>query len=1111
MKENQKITVTLKEGKSIKDICSTKKTSNTQLVEEQLRVSEEKYRNLITKMMNAFALHEIIFDEKGELFDYKFLEVNPAWEKTIGIKSVDVIGKTIREVFPEIGNLWTEKYAEVVKTGVPEEFEYYATVTQKYFYCYVYIPEQGKIAIIFNDTTEQRQEEERVKESEKRFRSVFDQAAVGVARVNIDGSWLEVNAKFCNIIGYTNEELLKKTFKDITHPDDLQTDIDYINQLLNNEIKTYTINKRYLKKGGGVVWVKLTESLVRKINNDPDYFIGVVEDITSQKNDQDTLIENEKKYRSIFDQAAVGVARVNLDGSWVEVNAKFCDIIGYSNDELLTKRLSDITHPDDLQADLDYLNQLLNDDIKTFSMSKRYLKKNGDIAWVNLTGSLARKTNNEPDYFIGIVKDITSQKKDQDDLHESEKKFRAVFEQAGGYNMILDPNTSDGIPIIVDANKAACEIHGYSREEFIGRPVSDVDDEAGKLLVKKRTAEIMTGEPFFVENIHVCKDGTSFPVSVNAKRVDIGEKTSFIFTTEYDISEQKEAEALLQKANSLLMKLSDTIPAAIYQYRLYPDGSFSFPYASVGIEDLYEVSAENVMNNAQAVFDVIHPDDSSMLIDSISKSAETMTLWDIEYRVQLPKKGLRWLQGHSKPERLKDGSILWHGFMEDITDRKTIEFELKEQKNILDHQAHHDALTGLPNRVLFNDRLKKAIQTAKRKKTKMALLFIDLDHFKEINDSLGHDVGDEILKAVSRRLKEVVRDEDTIARLGGDEFTVTLEELSQTQAASLIANKLLEVLSKPMNVNGNILYVSSSIGISIYPDDGGSTQNLLKYADSAMYKAKAEGRNNFQYYNSTMTELAFERVVMETSLRVALKEEQFVVHYQPQVNAKTDTLIGMEALVRWQHPTMGIVSPAKFIPLAESTGLIVELDRFVMKTAMNQIAKWYKDGLNPGVLALNLAVKQLQEKDFIDILHKLIKETKCKAEWIGLEVTESQIMTNPDEAIKLLTQISDLGIELAVDDFGTGYSSLAYLTRLPIDKLKIDQAFIRNLPENEEDSTIARAVIALAKSLNLRVIAEGVETQEQKDFIVENGCETIQGYFYSKAISAEKMETLLSI
>ena len=258
-----------------------------------------------------------------------------------------------------------------------------------------------------------------------------------------------------------------------------------------------------------------------------------------------------------------------------------------------------------------------------------------------------------------------------------------------------------------------------------------------------------------------------------------------------------------------------------------------------------------------------------------------------------------------------------------------------------------------------------------------------------------------------------------------------------------------------------------------------------------------------------MTEQVLERVVMETSLRSGLKNGEFVVYYQPQVNGTKNIIIGMEALVRWKHPTKGLVSPTKFIPLAESTGLIVELDRYVMKTAMAQVSQWYKEGLSPGILAMNLAVKQLQKKDFIPIFKKLMKETNCKSEWIELEVTEGQIMTHPEEAIKILQEISDLGIELAVDDFGTGYSSLAYLKRLPINKLKIDQTFVRDLPDCEEDVGITKAVIALANSLNLKVIAEGVETKAQRDFLVENGCENIQGYFYSKPIPADEFENIL--
>lgn len=440
---------------------------------------------------------------------------------------------------------------------------------------------------------------------------------------------------------------------------------------------------------------------------------------------------------------------------------------------------------------------------------------------------------------------------------------------------------------------------------------------------------------------------------------------------------------------------------------------------------------------------------------------------------------------------------------------KDLEKEVQARTKALEFQAHYDTLTQLPNRVLFQDRLNQAIKKAKRDNSLFALLFIDLDHFKEINDSLGHQVGDEVLKEVTVRLNQVLRKRDTLSRLGGDEFTIIIEDLKHGEDASILAQNILEVLSQALNVNDHELYISSSIGISLYPDDGRTGDNLLKFADAAMYKAKAEGRNNFQYYNAKMTEVAFERVIMETSIRVALKDNDFLVYYQAQVNAKENRLIGMEALVRWNHPTMGLISPIKFIPLAESNGLIVSLDRFVMRTAMTQLVQWYKQGLNPGVLAMNLSIKQLKQQDFLEFFMQLIDETNCRAEWIELEVTEGQIMKNPEEAIKVLKSIHELGVELAIDDFGTGYSSLAYLKRLPIDKLKIDQAFVQDLPDDEEDAGITKAVIALAKSLNLKILAEGVETEEQKDFIVEHGCENIQGYFYSKPIPADDLEKIL--
>lgn len=449
------------------------------------------------------------------------------------------------------------------------------------------------------------------------------------------------------------------------------------------------------------------------------------------------------------------------------------------------------------------------------------------------------------------------------------------------------------------------------------------------------------------------------------------------------------------------------------------------------------------------------------------------------------------------------------GINKDNTARKKIEDELYKQKNILRYQAHHDILTGLPNRVYFTDRLTHAIKTAMRNNTEFALFFIDLDKFKNINDSLGHDVGDKVLKAVAKRINKHIRKEDTLARLSGDEFTLIMNNLHQVKDASLLASKILKDLSEPMYIGDHILYMTGSIGISLYPADAKEAQYLLKYADTAMYKAKEEGRNTTQFYSSEMTKRALEHMLMKTALQQAIDNHEFVIHYQPQINTLNNTLVGIEALVRWQHPQKGLLYPDAFIPLAEETGLIVQIDKWVMKTAMKQVSKWYKKGLNPGLLAVNLSIKQLECDDFIDKIKQRIEKYHFNSEWLELEITESQMMKKPEEMIKKLTQINNLGISISIDDFGTGYSSLSLLKRLPINRLKIDRSFVRDVPHDEEDVAIVKAIIALADSLKLDLIAEGVETSEQKDFLMANHCTKVQGYYYYPPLSVDQILPVL--
>jgi len=471
------------------------------------------------------------------------------------------------------------------------------------------------------------------------------------------------------------------------------------------------------------------------------------------------------------------------------------------------------------------------------------------------------------------------------------------------------------------------------------------------------------------------------------------------------------------------------------------------------------------------------------------------------------------------PFKHKNGSVLWlKAFGEalgediflwtaiDITHEKLLELTLEEQKNQLDYYANHDVLTSLPNRMYFQRYLDVLIGKYSISNNKLALFFLDLDRFKQINDSLGHEIGDHVLIEVASRIKSLVEDDDVVARLGGDEFTIIVQNVDNDIKISALANELIALLSTPICINNQMLYLSCSIGISIYPDDATNYKDLLKYADAAMYKAKEEGRNNFQFYQNEMTQIAFERVIMEAHLREALKNDDFVVYYQPQIDTKSENLVGMEALVRWEHKNLGIVPPSKFISLAEATGLIVDLDRFVMRSAIKQFALWYKNGYKPGKLSLNLTVQQIHQTDFIVELKDMIKDVDFKLEWLTLEVTESQIMKHPDETIKILKQISSMGISLAIDDFGVAYSSLSQLKKLPLDILKIDQSFIRGLPENEQDISIAKAIIALANSLDFKVLAEGVEDKSQRDFLLQEGCDEIQGYYYSRPITAKEIE-----
>jgi diguanylate cyclase (GGDEF)-like protein len=436
--------------------------------------------------------------------------------------------------------------------------------------------------------------------------------------------------------------------------------------------------------------------------------------------------------------------------------------------------------------------------------------------------------------------------------------------------------------------------------------------------------------------------------------------------------------------------------------------------------------------------------------------------------------------------------------------------DLRKSEERFRHLAHHDALTNLPNRVLLQDYLGTALARAKRNNTQVALLFVDLDRFKNINDSLGHDTGDQVLKLASRRIESSVRENDFIARMGGDEFVVVIGDLKEAEAAAHVAQHIQKNLSRPCFFGGHELLITPSIGISVYPQDGEELEALLKHADAAMYSAKANGRNNSQFYTQEINEAVTERLGLEAALHRALERGEFTLHYQPIVELWSGKIVGAEALLRWRHPDRGIVPPSEFIPIAEDTGLIVSIGEWALREACTQCRAWQARGLKLTRLAVNLSSRQLMQRRAADRILQILTDTGFEPRELELELTETSLMQNTEIAIAALKDLKHSGIEIALDDFGTGYSSLSYLRRFPIDKLKIDRSFVRDISIDPNDATLVRALIELAHSLNIRIVAEGVEIAEQLEFLRRHRCDEAQGYFFSRPIGAKEFGALLA-
>ncbi len=644
------------------------------------------------------------------------------------------------------------------------------------------------------------------------------------------------------------------------------------------------------------------------------------------------------------------------------------------------------------------------------------------------------------------------------------------------------------------ANKSYAGMIGYSPEELVGtewRTMTHTDDLA---IVQAAYQRLLADGKAEVEAKALRKDGSVFhrQLTMVVAYDDRGN-----FTGHYcfmkDITQRKKTEGMLERLGRILDNSSNEI-------YVYDADSLHFVQVNYGARNNLGYSLEELKSLtpfdlkpefSRASFEeLIAPlrrgEQDVLTFETVHKRKDG-SLYPVEVHLQLSR-------SESPP--------VFMAIIQDITARQQVEARL-------DYIAHYDSLTGLPNRLLMQDRLKQATIDANRHKHMVAVLLLDLDRFKVINDTFGHVVGDALLKEVAERLKACVRTGDTISRLGGDEFTVVLTRVIHVEDAVHVAQKIIDSFTAPLKVDGRELFTSTSIGITLYPFDDNNMDNLLRNADAAMYRAKEMGRNTFQFYTAELNQRIATRQALETALRCALDHNEFLLHYQPQINLKSGKIIGTEALLRWQHPEKGLISPQEFISVAEETGLIMPIGEWVLRTACAQVKVWHDAGSNGLPVAVNISGRQFQNRDLAELVKTVLTETGLDPHQLDLELTESILMNDAESTLISMNKLHALGVTFSVDDFGTGYSSLSYLKRFPIDTLKIDQSFVRDIPNNTDDTAIARAIIAMAHSVGIKVIAEGVENAEQLAFLRTHKCDGMQGYYFSIPVPAEAITKLL--